>query len=232
VPVVVPCGGFWCPTNSARCGFERLPPRRSSGLGVFFVVPDSPSGALRDPPVEFNADFRVLSFASARARLADAPHHFRGEEPLVRPGPPLVRFLPLRTPLRRVPRVAGTAFAASEDGGRQTSAGAVLRVLAPLDGSGCRTRHARILANPPSPWRPDASRSCFIPLAPLESPFRAFPSRGAVPALAGLLLPCGFAFDPPNGAARTEVFAAPFPVRADLSPRLAREGWPDWKAVT
>jgi len=36
-----------------------------------------------------------------------------------------------------------------------------------------RARHARTLANPPSPWRPDASRPCFMPLAPLESPFRA-----------------------------------------------------------
>jgi len=34
-----------------------------------------------------------------------------------------------------------------------------------------------------------------MPLASLELPYRAFPSRGAVPALAGLLLPCGFAFD-------------------------------------
>jgi len=47
------------------------------------------------------------------------------------------------------------------------------------------------------PWHPDASRPSFMPLASLESPFRAFPSRGAVPALAGLLLPCGFAFDSP-----------------------------------
>jgi len=82
-----------------------------------------------------------------------------------------------------------------------------------------------------SPWRPDASRACFIPLAPLESPFRAFPSRGAVPALAGLLLPCGFAFDLPNGAARTEGFAAPFPV-ASTSRRGWPEGSPDWKAGT
>jgi len=36
------------------------------------------------------------------------------------------------------------------------------------------------------PWRPDASRPCSVPLASLESPFRAFPSRGAVPAFAGL----------------------------------------------
>jgi hypothetical protein len=37
-----------------------------------------------------------------------------------------------------------------------------------------------------------------MPLSSLESPYRAFPSRGAVPALAGLLLPCGFAFDRPT----------------------------------
>jgi hypothetical protein len=62
-----------------------------------------------------------------------------------------------------------------------------------------RTRHARTPCGARrSPWRPDASRPCFMPLAPLESPFRAFPSRGAVPALAGLVLPCGFAFDRPT----------------------------------
>jgi hypothetical protein len=42
---------------------------------------------------------------------------------------------------------------------------------------------------------PDASRPCSMPLASLERPSRAFPSRGAVPALAGHMLPCGFAFD-------------------------------------
>jgi len=61
------------------------------------------------------------------------------------------------------------------------------------------TRHARTPCGARrSPWHPDASRPCSMPLAPLESPFRAFPSRGAVPALAGLLLPCGFAFDRPT----------------------------------
>jgi len=34
-----------------------------------------------------------------------------------------------------------------------------------------------------------------MPLASLELPYRAFPSRGAVPTLAGLVLPCGFASD-------------------------------------
>jgi len=74
-----------------------------------------------------------------------------------------------------------------------------------------RTRHARTPCGARrSPWRPDASRPCFMPLAPLESPFRAFPSRGAVPALAGLLLPCGFAFDRPT-ARTTRGVRGPFP---------------------
>jgi len=38
---------------------------------------------------------------------------------------------------------------------------------------------------PPFAVAPDASRPSFMPLASLERPFRAFPSRGAVPALAG-----------------------------------------------
>jgi len=142
-------------------------------------------------------------------------------------------FLLPRTPLRRVPLVAPprSLDRSRVGGGCQAPTGAVLRVLAPLDGSGYARGTARTLTNPPTPWRPDASRPCFMPLASLESPFRAFPSRGAVPALAGLLLPCGFAFDQPNGAARTEGFAAPFP-GAPTSRRSWPEGWLDWKAGT
>jgi len=85
-----------------------------------------------------------------------------------------------------------------------------------------RTRHARDpCGSRRSPWRPDASRPCSMPLAPLESPYRAFPSRGAVPALAGLVLPCGFAFDCPT-ARSVQGFRGSFRRRADLSPRLAR----------
>jgi len=51
------------------------------------------------------------------------------------------------------------------------------------------------LRTPPCAVAPDASRPCFMPLASLERPFRAFPSRGAVPALAGHLLPCEFVPD-------------------------------------
>jgi len=77
------------------------------------------------------------------------------------------------------------------------------------------------LRGPPSPCAPTLRGLVSCRSRPLESPYRAFPSRGAVPALAGLLLPCGFAHDSPNGAARPKVFAAPFAYRADHSPRLA-----------
>jgi hypothetical protein len=39
-------------------------------------------------------------------------------------------------------------------------------------------------------------RPCFMPQRPWDSPFRAFPSRRAVPPSGGLLLPCGFDVDP------------------------------------
>jgi hypothetical protein len=70
-----------------------------------------------------------------------------------------------------------------------------------------------------------------MPLAPLESPFRAFPSRGAVPALAGLLLPCGFAFDRPTARPCPWVSRPLSPSRRPLA--AARpEGSPDSEAGT
>jgi len=77
------------------------------------------------------------------------------------------------------------------------------------------------LRGPPSPCAPTLRGLVSCRSRPLESPYRAFPSRGAVPALAGLLLPCEFALGSPNGAARSQVFAAPFTSRADHSPQLA-----------
>jgi hypothetical protein len=60
--------------------------------------------------------------------------------------------------------------AVREDEGRQALAGAVLRVLAPLDGSSCARGTARALAElAVSPWRPDASRPSYMPLASLWS---------------------------------------------------------------
>jgi len=99
--------------------------------------------------------------------------------------------------LRRVPlspRRRRDAFAEGE--GCRSLTGTVLRVLAPLDGSGCFT--ARACSWPEHAARrddPDASRPCFMPLASLELPSRAFTFRGAVPALAGLCFHAGSRFD-------------------------------------
>jgi len=232
--VAGPCRVSWCRPSSA------------------FVAPSAPASPVRDRASRSSScdltpslrpELLSWGFALLQSRSVNRLPLLRHARPFVfandrRPAEPGISPLLGSCSLER--NNVGCPFFASPRSldrskvgeGRQAPTGAVLRVLAPLDGSGCRTRHARILANPPSPWRPDASRPCFMPLASLESPFRAFPSRGAVPALAGLLLPCGFALDPPNGAARTEVFAAPFADRADLSPRLAREGWPDQEAGT
>ena len=64
---------------------------------------------------------------------------------------------------------------------------------------------------PPFVVAPDASRPCSMPLASLERPSRAFPSRGAVPALAGRFFLAGFAFDCRRRSARG-IFTAAFPV--------------------
>jgi len=103
---------------------------------------------------------KILPWSSALLQSAEAS---------CPPGPALPRFptafagrsrstargylswgsFPLRTPLRRVPLLATTAFATAEDEGRQTLAGAVLRVLAPLDGSGCARGALEPLRGPP-----------------------------------------------------------------------------------
>ena len=62
-----------------------------------------------------------------------------------------------------------------------------------------------IFWTPPFAVAPDASRPCSMPLASLELPSRAFPSRGAGPALAGHLLPCGFALRSPPAQRPREI---------------------------
>jgi len=131
--------------------------------------------------------------------------------------------------LRRVPLVTPTTDAPSETVARsregegyQALTGAVLRVLAPLDGSGCtRGTHAPLAGLAVRRGAPTLRGLVPYRSRPLESPYRAFPSRGAVPALAGLFSLVS-SRGLPNSAARSEGFAAPFAVRADLSPQLAQ----------
>jgi len=69
---------------------------------------------------------------------------------------------------------------------RQPLAGAVLRVLAPLDGSGTLATRARPLARSRVVCRDDPTLRGLVPCRSRPwSALRAFPSRGAVPALAG-----------------------------------------------
>jgi len=129
-------------------------------------------------------------------------------------------------PSSHPPRTAPSETVARSREGEdyQALTGAVLRVLAPLDGSGCtRGTHDQPLAELLAVRRGAPTLRGLVPCRsrPLESPYRAFPSRGAVPALAGpfsLVSSLGL----PNGAVRSEGFAAPFAERADLSPQPAR----------
>jgi len=87
---------------------------------------------------------------------------------------------------------------------------------------GPRSRHARTPCGARrSPCRPDALRPCFMPLAPLESLFRAFPSRGAVPALAGLCFRAGSRSTRPT-ARHGPRFSRPL---SPIAP-TTRHGWP------
>jgi len=82
--------------------------------------------------------------------------------------------------------------AIQEDEGRQALVGAVLRVLAPLDGSGYARRTHEPLAEPAvSPCSRRFAALLHAARVSLELPYRAFPSRGAVPALAGLCFLAG-----------------------------------------
>jgi hypothetical protein len=119
-------------------------------------------------------------------------------------------------------RSLGALRPLAEGEGRQILTGAVLRVLAPLDGSGCVRGACEQIAPPvvvrdaptlrglvscrSRPW----SRPSELSL--LEEPY---PLSRAVPASLWVRA------RPPNGATVSEGFAVSFPVRADPWPRLA-----------
>jgi len=108
--------------------------------------------------------------------------------------------------------------AVREDEGCQAFVGAVLRVLAPLDGSGYARGTSRTLAElAVTPWRPDASRSYYIPLASLWSrppelslPEEPYPLSRALASLRVRIRP------PP--ARREREFRDHFPRRASSLP--------------
>ena len=116
-------------------------------------------------------------------------------------GPPLVRFLLPRTQLRRVPLLRRDLPRGRSRGTRIARPSSVPSSgFLPLSTVPAARGSLEVFWTPPIAVAPDASRSYSIPLASLELPYRAFPSRGAVPTLAGLLLTCGFALRLAAGA--------------------------------
>jgi hypothetical protein len=148
-----------------------LPPHRFCGLGVFLGVPDSRNCR----PVSSSRGVRLLFRARPRRvrPCSPSPHRLACAHRLVPgiSGLPLLGFLPPRNASTSGAPARRDGFEAVPEGeGRQAFTGAVLRVLAPLDGSGCARGTARTLAEPAvTPWRPDASRPCYMPLASLWS---------------------------------------------------------------
>jgi len=127
-------------------------------------------------------------------------------------GPPLVGFLLPQTPLRRVP-LSATRFLSVARVGRELPNSRRCRPQGSCPSRRFWQLAARSRTLRPSPFAvaPDALRSSFIPLASLERPSRAFPSQGAVPALAGRFFLAG-SRSTAAGAVARGIFTAAFPV--------------------
>jgi hypothetical protein len=184
--------------------------------------------------VEFASSSEPNRVSAARAPVPRRPLAWAGAA-WSGSGSPLLGFLLPRALLRRVPRVAPSRACArgGEGGGRQASTGAVLGVLAPLDGSGRARGESRAPAGARlSPWRPDASRPCFVPLAPFGDSLQSFPFPGSRTRSRGPRASVRVRVRPPNGAAgpRCSRLVSPFaPTSRRSSPR---RGSQDWKAGT
>jgi len=184
-----------------------------------------------DSLVEFGSSSECCRFLAARApsrfMIAEATTNLPGTR-----DPPLLGFLLPRTPQRRVPRSPRPRRDASAECEEcQLLAGAVLRVLAPLDGSGCATERTNPSRSPPPSVSPRRFAALFhaarVPGVALQS-FRAsgepYPLSRALASVRVRVRP--------RPARRARAIHDRFPRRADPLPRLAREGSPDDRAVT
>jgi len=92
----------------------------------------------------------------------------------------------------------------ARDEGRQTLAGAVLRVLAPLDGSGWLAARSESFGPRRSPWPPTLRGLLSCRSHPWSS-LQSFPFPGSRARSRGSLLPCGFRARPPPAQSRKEL---------------------------
>jgi len=229
--VRVPFRGSWCRPSSAFMAPSAPPSPFETATGFSSTDLTPETKVPEDPLLEFASPSEPNRVSAARAPVttivACATTATRPAREIASPG-----FLAPSNALRRVPLVDPTAGFRQQQGGWRSPGPHRCRPQGscPSRRFWPRSRHARTPCGARrSPWRPDASRSCFIPLASLESPFRAFPSRGAVPALAGLLLPCGFAFDRPTARHGPRCSRPLSPSRRPLAaagPKARRTGRP------
>jgi len=170
--------------------------------------------------VEFRSSPEFRRLLAARPRSPSAPREqcerSRGRDP------PLLGFLLLEhhdlgRPVRRE-----TRFLHVSRGGRGLPTPSRCRPQGwfPLDGSGCSANRSDPVRSPPI-FRvaPKLRGPVSCRSRSLESPFRAFPSRGAVPALAGRCFLAGSRSTTASAARASPSHR--FRLRADPLPRFA-----------
>jgi len=226
----------------APCWLPALPPRRFDGHGVFLGVPDFRDWVPEDPLLKFASPSKPNRVSTARPQVSRWPLTQPVRGPCGRdrlswgscslerctPGAPFDPETTFTTFSLRW-RCGEDRLVAGE--GCHTPTGAVLRVLAPLDGSG-HVRGTHGLLAEPAVRRDAPTLRGLVPCRsrPLESPFRAFPSRGAVPDLSGLCFLAG-SRSTTQRRGTCEAFATSFP--SESTPcRGSPEGSPDAGAAT
>jgi len=133
-------------------------------------------------------------------------------------------FLLPRAQRRRVPLVAPprSLDRSRVGGGRRAPTGAVLRVLAPLDGFGCRTRHARTLSSPPFAVAPRRFAGLFHPARAPGVALQSFPFSRSRTRSRGPPASLRVRVRPAQRRGTNRGIRGSFPRRVDLLPRLAR----------
>jgi hypothetical protein len=222
--VGVPFRGFCCRPSSAFVAPSAPPSPFVSGLGVFLVRPDSrcrsPGSSSPGVRVPFRAEPRLGCPCSGLATLACA-----SAACLSKLGIRLSWSSRSREHfLRRLPRSAHPSLAAGA--GRVEIArsppvpsSGFLPLSTVLAAHAARTSPLR---NPPFAVAPRRFAALFHAARAPGVALQSFPFSRSRTRFRGPRASLWVRVRPPNGAARPEVFAAPFADRVDLSPRLAR----------
>jgi len=190
----------------------------------------------RDPLLEFGSPSEFVRLPAARSPSPPRPVVLvrrRRPERFASAGSASPGFLtPTNTTTPGAPFAALRRSDSRWAKGCRPSAGAVLRVLAPLDGSGCTSRRSVPLArHAVGRDAPTLGGLVSCRSRSWSRPSELFTSRGAVPAFAGLCFLAGSR----STAARRDVlegFTTAFRAAPTSLPQLALSGSPDAEAVT